>query len=224
MSGMTPINVKKTVFSPCDEVVRFVSRHLRRRTSFSEAINVLPDDERILDVGCGVGRNLAFLESIGLRAYGFDLSQVAVDQACLWLASVLGDSFDAQRYQQADIRSLPWDDNFFDHAISDSVLDSMPFEVSIEGVQEVARVVKQGGLFYCNLIAGFKDSQSPNFSGVELVTTPHEHGTYQSYFNEAKIYRLIEPFFEVVSCELHQTTNIFNGQTSGRWHVTSIKR
>jgi ubiquinone/menaquinone biosynthesis C-methylase UbiE len=213
------------VFYPGDEVVRFVSRHIRRRTGLDEFEDVVggASGARVLDVGCGIGRVLVFGTQMGLSMYGSDLSTHAVEVARKWLATA-GVADGAERVVSGDIRALAWTDGFFDHAISDSVLDSMPFQVAQAGVSELARVVRSGGLLYCSLISGDETGRDPNFCGEEIVTGRHEHNTIQSYFNRTKIRRLIEPLFEILSSSLHQVRSFPAGTHHGRWHVVARRR
>ncbi len=214
------------VFSPCDEMVRFISRHLRRRVGLDEVIDVLPGaaGSKVIDVGCGIGRNLVFGTEMGLDMYGNDLSAKAVEIARHWLEKKIGAKAAEAHVIAGDIRSLPWDSDFFAHAISDSALDSMSFETAQVGVTEIARIVQPGGYFYCSLISGDETGRDPGFCGGVIVDATHEHSTVQSYFNRVKIRRLLEPLFEILSCHLHQISDPVAGTRHGRWHVTSRRR
>jgi len=214
------------VFSPSDEVVRFVSRYLRRRVGLREVIDVYPGAKkaRVIDVGCGIGRNLIYGTEMGLEMYGSDLSGTAIQTAQEWLSEKVEEKIVNKRVTSSDIRQLQWPDHFFQHAISDSVLDSMPFEIAQEGVGEIARLVQKDGFFYCNLISGDETGRDSNFNGEEPVKGVHENDTIQSYFNRTKIRRLLEPQFEILSCHLHQIVDPVQGTRSGRWHVVSRRR
>lgn len=214
------------VFSPCDEIVRFVSKYLRRRVGLDEVVDVYHGAKgtRVIDVGCGIGRSLVFGTDMGLDMYGNDLSSSAVEVARTWLGRKIGMEEATKKVIANDIRKLPWSDKFFGHAISDSALDSMPFEVAQEGVGEIYRVVQPGGFLYCNLISGNETGRDSNFNGEEIVHTVHENGTVQSYFNRTKIRRLLEPQFEIISCKLHQISDPVLNVWSGRWHVISRRR
>lgn len=214
------------VFSPCDEVVRFISRYLRRRVGLDEFVDVYPGaaGSRVVDIGCGIGRNLIFGTCMGLEMYGNDLSPRAVAVAKTWLARQIGEEAAEGRVLVGDIRRLPWPDRHFAHAVSDSVLDSMHFEIAQEGIAEIARLVQPGGYFYCNLISGDATGSDPDFNGEKIVETVHEQGTIQSYFDRTKLHRLLEPLFEIVNYELHQIASPVRGTHSGRWHVVSRRR
>jgi ubiquinone/menaquinone biosynthesis C-methylase UbiE len=208
------------VFSPSDEVVRFVSRYLRRRKGLDEILDVVPGAKgmRVLDVGCGIGRSMVFGTHMGLEMWGVDLSSRAIATAQEWMERTDGANA-RRRAVVSDVRNLPWPDGHFDHALSDSALDSMTLEIATAGIAEVARLVKRGGYFYCNLISGVGISGDREFAGEVVVDTLHEQGTVQCYFNEAKIRRLMEPHFEILECALHLVRDAVSGNESGRWHV-----
>jgi SAM-dependent methyltransferase len=210
------------LFQPCDEMVRFVARYLRCRVGLNEVVDVLPGAKaaRVVDVGCGIGRNLVFGTVMGLEMYGNDLSAHAVALAQEWMIQKVGLAA-KERIVACDICNLPWENHFFAHAVSDSALDSMPFEVAQAGVAEISRIVQPGGYFYCNLISGDESGREPNFCGEVVVDTQHERNTIQSYFNKVKIGRLLEPMFEIVSLQLHQIHDEKTGRRFGRWHVVS---
>ena len=213
------------VFQPCDEIVRFVSRYLRRRVGLNDFVDVHPvaKKARVLDVGCGIGRNLIFGNEMGFEMYGNDLSTHAVSKAQEWMEGIVG-PIARERILACDVSELPWPDNYFSHAWSDSALDSMPFEVAQSGVAEVSRVIQTGGYFYCNLISGDETGRISDFCGEVVVETEHERETIQSYFNKVKIIRLLEPLFEIVSLQLHQVHDDKSGRHFGRWHIVSRRR
>jgi ubiquinone/menaquinone biosynthesis C-methylase UbiE len=212
------------VFYPNDEVVRFVARHLRRRVGLDDVVDVLAgaNGSKVVDIGCGIGRNLVFGHEMGLDMHGIDLSQNAVDVARDWL-SRRGVTDVVERVRAGDIQQLPWPTGYFDHAMSDSVLDSMPFDVARAGVLEIARVMQSGGYFYCNLISGDETGRSADFCGEVVVEAQHERDTIQSYFNREKIDCLLNGEFEILSYALHQIRED-GGQRIGRWHVIARHR
>lgn len=114
---------------------------------------------------------------------------------------------------------LPWDDNYFDVVVSHGVLDSMPFDVAKGAIKEVNRVIKDDGLFYCDLISG----NELNFFGEKEVTIEHEKGTIQSYFNLDKIEELVSGYFEIIECRVNETTFLigdYHGEKKyGRYHI-----
>lgn len=213
------------VFYPHEEVIRFVSKFIRKRVGLNEFRDVAPGGAqgRVLDLGCGIGRHVMYCHDMGLEAYGVDLSDTAVEVACEW-----GRQKDLpepeKRIRQGDIRRLPWDDGFFRYAVSHGVLDSMPFEIARAACVELARVMPVEGLFYCDLISGDDTRHAREFSGEELVTTAHEQGTIQLYFNLAKIEAMIDGVFEIDECNLIRRENVLRGGFASRYHLVLRRR
>lgn len=89
-------------------------------------------DTRVLDVGCGRGRNLLPLLAAGVKAEGVDC-----DPACV---------AECQRYQlpavQGDAQRLPFADETFDGCLLDQVLQ---YTDPAATLREVMRVLKPGG-------------------------------------------------------------------------------
>ncbi|VBB05539.1 methyltransferase type 11 [Lucifera butyrica] len=220
---MSYINKDNFVFYPHEEIIRFVSKYIRKRVdlnNFKDVCNI--ENPKMLDVGCGIGRHIIYAADMGIEAFGIDLSENAIRKAREWAAkSGLVDS--EKRIIQGDIRNLPWTEETFDFAISHGVLDSMTFSTAKEAVKEIARVLKEGGLFYCDIISGDDSSHFREYAGEELVKAPHECGTIQSYFNFTKINELIHGVFAVKESFLIRKENILTGQFTSRYHLVLKK-
>jgi SAM-dependent methyltransferase len=96
----------------------------------------LEPDSRILEVGCGGGALLAFLEERGHAATGVDISQEAVS-----LASTTAPGC---RVIQSDAGSLSFQDGFFDRLVSHHLVEHLP-DLQ-EALQEWRRVLIPGGI------------------------------------------------------------------------------
>lgn len=213
-------NRDNIVFYPHEEVIRFVSKFIRKRIALNQFCDVGSEGASacVLDLGCGIGRHVIYCHEMGLDAYGIDLSDTAIGVAREW-AGQKHLPEPENRILQGDIRHLPWDDGFFRYAISHGVLDSMPFEIARPACIELARVMPVGGLFYCDLISGDDSQHAREFSGEEIVSTAHEEGTIQLYFNLAKIQSMIDGFFEIDECNLIRRENVLRGGYTSRYHL-----
>jgi tellurite methyltransferase len=106
---------------------------------------------RVLDAGCGGGRNLPFF----LRR-GFDLWAVDADPAAVSsvrrLAAALNPGLPPAQIHCGSLEALPWDDRSFDVVICSAVLhfarDEREFAAMLE---EMWRVLAPGGLFFARL-------------------------------------------------------------------------
>jgi SAM-dependent methyltransferase len=212
------------VFYPHEEVIRFVSKYIRKRTGLDESRDVVPDagHTRVLDLGCGIGRHVIYCHEMGLESFGVDLSAEAIQVAVEWAAR-RGIPDPRSRIMQGDIRRLPWEDGFFRCAVSHGVLDSMPFDIARAACTELARVMAAGGLVYCDLISGDDSAHAREYSGEEVVTTSHERGTVQLYFNLQKIHALVGGLFEIVECILIRREEVVHGGYSSRYHLVLKK-
>ena len=122
---------------PDEFVIRFANRHLLNEEEST-------GDKRVLDLGCGPGRHVAYLAREGFETHGVDYSQVAVEMAedlCEW------EGLDA-RVKRANITDLSYDDAYFDCAIDCATIQHN-FRADIESaIAEVSRVLKPDGLFF----------------------------------------------------------------------------
>lgn len=111
----------------------------------------LRPDMRVLDAGCGGGRNLVFFLRAGYDVCGVDRSAEAIDQARTLAARVGAES------ERVDFRSEPVDrlsyaDGEFDAVISSAVLHFADDEAHFgRMVGEMWRVLAAGGMFFARL-------------------------------------------------------------------------
>ena len=216
------------LFWPNEEVVRFISKFVRKRISFDSFVDVSQGtNPRILDFGCGTGRHLLFLNEMGLEAYGIDISPTSVSLAKRAFAQVLENSGTAletihERVFEVEGSNLPFDDGFFDHSISHGVLDSMPFDDALSSMAELSRVTKSRGLAYIDLIAS---NQSLGVAPGEYKVEEHyENGTIQSYFDWRRIDRLLYPNWELVDAKLVNNISRDARNLGSRFHLVALNQ
>ncbi len=95
---------------------------------------------KILDAGCGTGRDLAYLENLSAELYGVDLSEGMLNLAKNKLKNT--------SLIKADIRKLPFPDNFFDGVLSIASLVHLPHKEKAKAINEFWRVLKPNGVLY----------------------------------------------------------------------------
>ena len=106
---------------------------------------------RILDAGCGGGRNLVYFLREGYEVYGSDADAEAVENVRS-LARTLAPALPESNFRVEPVEYMSFDDACADVVVSNTVLhfarDDAHFESMLQGSW---RVLKPGGLFFCRV-------------------------------------------------------------------------
>jgi len=106
---------------------------------------------RVLDAGCGGGRNLIYFLRCGYEVCGVDLSTEAIAHVRA-LASGLAPHLPADNFRVEAVEEMSFADAGFDVVISSAVLHFARDEEHWQGmVWEMWRVLKPGGVFFARL-------------------------------------------------------------------------
>jgi tellurite methyltransferase len=106
---------------------------------------------KVLDAGCGSGRNLAYFFRTGFDVFGVDQSPEAITQIKL-LAAELAPDLAADNFRVEPVEALSFADANFDVVISSAVLHFARNEEHwLSMVREMWRVLRPGGLFFARL-------------------------------------------------------------------------
>jgi tellurite methyltransferase len=138
---------------------------------------------RILDAGCGPGRNLVYLLREGYNVSAVDENPVAIEQTRT-LAASLAPTLPAENFRVEPIERMSFPNASFDVVLCSAVLHFS---------RDDWRVLKPGGLFFCRL--------------ASTIGMPHHHLTGHRYLapDGAERFCVDEPF-------LMQLTAKLNGQ------------
>jgi tellurite methyltransferase len=106
---------------------------------------------RILDAGCGAGRNLIYFLREGYEVYAADSDSQSVDTVRS-LARMFAPALPGSNFRVEPVEQMSVDDGFADVVLSNAVLhfarDDAQFESMLRGSW---RALKPGGLFFCRL-------------------------------------------------------------------------
>jgi len=121
---------------------------------------------RVLDAGCGSGRNLVYLLRQGFDVFGADADERAMN-ATRRLAASLAPTLPAENFRQEPVEAMSFPDAFADVVISSAVLhfaaDDDHFRAMLEGTW---RVLKPDGLLFCRLASSIGiESQVQQITG-----------------------------------------------------------
>ena len=118
---------------------------------------------RVVDVGCGTGRNLVYLLRSGYEVGGVDPDQGAI-AAVRQLASQLAPALPADNFRVEPAEAMTFSDAFADVVLCNAVLhfarDDAQFRAMLGGAW---RILKPGGLFFCRLASSI---------GIEQLVKP----------------------------------------------------
>jgi SAM-dependent methyltransferase len=106
---------------------------------------------RVLDAGCGYGRNLVYLLRVGSEIFALDADADGVEHV-RQLSTSLNTGLPAENFQVGSIERMPFPDSLADVVICSSVLhfarDDRHFR---EMLKELWRVLRPGGMLFCRL-------------------------------------------------------------------------
>lgn len=127
-------------------------------------------DMKILDAGCGGGRNLIYFMRTGCNVFAVDQNTEAIEQI-KYFAENLSPHLPLENFQTAAIEKMPFPANYFDWVISNAVLhfaaDKNQFD---QMILEMWRVLKPNGVFFARLASSI---------GIENLIVPTENGKYE---------------------------------------------
>ena len=106
---------------------------------------------RVLDAGCGGGRNLVYLLNEGYDVFGTDVSAAAIDDVRRLAAAIRSD-VPAENFRVEPLEATSFPDGFADVVLCSAVLhfagDDEQFNAMLNGAW---RALRAGGLFFCRL-------------------------------------------------------------------------
>jgi len=106
---------------------------------------------RVVDAGCGGGRNIQYLLREGCAVFGVDVSAEAV-AAVRKMAGELSPGLPAENFQVAGVEAMPFADEFADVVVCHSVLHFAQDESQLVAmVRGLWRVLRPGGMLFCRL-------------------------------------------------------------------------
>ena len=110
---------------------------------------------KILDAGCGEGRNAIYFIQKEYQIYGIDPNETAI-QYCRYLSKSLRADFDFHRFQVGRLEEIPFHKEAFDALICSAVLH---FAENVDNfwqmIHEIHRVLKPMGIFWFRMCTAF---------------------------------------------------------------------
>lgn len=117
-------------------------------------LSYLGKNKLVLDLGCGPGRDAKIFALKGLKVIGIDLSTKMIKAAKNRVKNA--------EFRVMDIRSLEFEDNYFDGVWAQASFLHIPKKDILKGLSEVYRVIKPKGIFYISVKQGQGEVLKPD--------------------------------------------------------------
>lgn len=112
-------------------------------------------NHKILDAGCGEGRNLVYFLREGYQVFGVDSNPIAVQMARIQAQTIQKD-YDIHRFQTALVEDMPFHEGAVDVIISSAVLHFAKNMTHFNKMMEqMMRVLKPQGLFFIRMATAY---------------------------------------------------------------------
>ncbi len=139
---------------------------------------------RVLDVGCGSGSTACIIaQDYGSSVYGIDISEVMIEKARE--RSRRQRLSEKLEFRVADALDLPFENDWFDVVILESVLTPLPGDKK-QALSEIVRVVHSGGMIGAN--EGIVDPGTPS----EIMALLEAHPAFYGHFTPETLRDLFE--------------------------------
>ena len=169
---------------------------------------------KVLDAGCGGGRNLVYLLQNGFEVYGIDSDAGAIETVKL-LSQKLSPGNSTDNFKIAFVEDLPFEDVYFDLVICNTVLHFANNKDHFDQMmRSIWRVLKPGGFFFARLASDI---------GIETLVQPLGDGRY--HLPDGSDRFLVNQQFlldrtKSLGAQLHEpikTTNVQNTRAMTTW-------
>jgi len=125
--------------------------------------------KKVLDAGCGGGRNLFYFLRNGYEVFGIDSNPQAIE-GVKQLSAMLSPDNPLENFIAATTENLPYADSSFHLVISSAVLHFAKDENHFDAMmRSMFRVLKPGGYFFARLASDI---------GIEQLVEPLGNGRY----------------------------------------------
>lgn len=198
MKKLTVEEKKKGVIDDYDDIAREYAEEFFYDTSDNQYIDYFLqslEGTKILDVGCGNGKDCKYISQKGFDINGIDLS--------VGMLEIAKERVPEGKFEVMDIANITYPDNSYDGIISNCSLFHVPTEELPKTLESFARILKPNGKLLLILQEGL---------GETMVEEPYRKGVhiYMNYFSLEQIQNLLREYgFEVNNVAREEAPNEF---------------
>jgi SAM-dependent methyltransferase len=176
------------------------------------------NSRKVLDVGCGHGRNLFYFLRNGCEVFGIDPDPQAIE-GVKELSAALAPNNHRENFVVCSAENLPYGDATFDLIVCSAVLhfatDKLHFDLML---RSMFRVLKPNGYFFARLASDIGLETRVKPLGSDRYLLPD--GTERFLVNEQMLLTYTGEFGELY--EPIKTTNVQNTRCMTTWCVQKI--
>lgn len=148
---------------------------------------------KILDLGCGYGRDTSFFARHGYEAIGVDFSEEGIRKASELYSNLF--------FRIMDITAMDFTNEYFDAIVGNSIIHLFISDRQRKKViLECQRILKPKGYLFLSV----SSTQDRDYGRGRLVGTDaflNERGVSKIYYSKDRVRREFKPFFNVITVE-----------------------
>lgn len=173
---------KKGIIDDYNDIAREYAEEFFYDTSDDKYIDIFLqslEGSKVLDVGCGNGRDCKYISQKGFNVNGIDLS--------VGMLEIAKERVPNGKFEIMDITDITYPDNSYDGIISNCSLFHIPAEELPKTLSSFRRVLKPNGKLLLILQEG---------NGETMVEEPYRPGVhiYMNYFSVEQIQNLLQEY------------------------------
>ena len=180
--------------------------------NFLRLLNEHPGEKKVLDCGAGgLFPKLGLFAEEGYECYGVEIDEKRLANAKKF-AEKRGLKFNLS---QGDMRSLSYDDEFFDAVYSWNSIFHLPKKEIYQSILECIRVLKPGGMIFINLLSVDDEMHKEGERLGEGEYFSKEEGSLHSFFEDDEA----DPHFTSLVLE-RKIKRLEKIKMDSKYHVT----
>lgn len=186
VNNLTIKEKKQSVIDNYDDIAKEYVNEFFEDTSDNKYIDIFLNSlngKKILDVGCGNGKDCKYILEKGFNINGIDLS--------IGMLNIAKEKVPNCNFEIMDITEITYPDDSYDGIISNCSLFHIPVEELPKTLKSFKRVLKPDGKLLLILQEG---------NGEKMVEEPYRPGIYIyiKYFSKNEIQKLLQEYgFEI---------------------------
>jgi tellurite methyltransferase len=174
---------------------------------------------KVMDAGCGGGRNLVYFLNNGFEVYGIDPNMAAINTVKT-LSESLAPNNPLMNFRVSSAEDMPFGEEYFDLVICSAVLHFAKNEMHFNAMlMAMWKVIKPGGYFFARLASDIGIESLIDHSGNGRYLLPD--GTERFLVNE----RMLLNYTQELNGYLYEpikTTNVQNLRCMTTWCLQKL--